>query len=180
MKKLSTETSRHALLKQTQFFEATSSGSFQGACIPSVTSRWSCSKTSKPNCCSYETLFREETCEFKRRSAVHYALNAGVGKQEAKAITKGCIEALYVKRMLEHQTARPFKIEVWTDSSSAKAVMQKAWTKAQNDTLGGADDVGSTVEQDRPHLAEQIEHAGECGRSAGKMFQEQYSTSWQE
>ena len=44
---------------------------------------------------------------------------------EAKAITKGCIEALYVTHLLEHQTARPFKIEVWTDSSSAKAIMQR-------------------------------------------------------
>ena len=40
------------------------------------------------------------------------------------AITKGCIDALYVKHLLEHQTARPFKIEVWTDSSSAKAIIQ--------------------------------------------------------
>ena len=44
---------------------------------------------------------------------------------EAKAITKGCIQALYVKNLLEHQTARPFKIELWTDSSSAKAIMQR-------------------------------------------------------
>ena len=46
-------------------------------------------------------------------------------ESEAKAITKGCIEALYVKHLLGHQTARPFEIEVWTDSSSAKAVMQR-------------------------------------------------------
>ena len=36
-------------------------------------------------------------------------------ESEAKAITNGCIEALYVKHLLEHQTARPFKIEVCTD-----------------------------------------------------------------
>ena len=46
-------------------------------------------------------------------------------ESEAKAITKGCIEALYVKHLLEHQTARTFKIAVWTDSSSVKAIMQK-------------------------------------------------------
>ena len=45
-------------------------------------------------------------------------------ESEAKAVMTGCIEALYVKHLLEHQTARPFKIEVWTDSSSAKATMQ--------------------------------------------------------
>ena len=43
-------------------------------------------------------------------------------ESEAKAITKGCMEALYMKHLLEHQTARPFKIEVWTD---AKAIMQR-------------------------------------------------------
>ena len=42
-------------------------------------------------------------------------------ESEAKAITKGCIEALYVKHLL----ARTFKIEVWTDSSSAKAIIQR-------------------------------------------------------
>ena len=45
-----------------------------------------------------------------------------VPESEAKAITKGCIEALYVKHLLEHQTARTFKIEVWTD---AKAIIQR-------------------------------------------------------
>ena len=44
-------------------------------------------------------------------------------ESEAKAITKGCIEALYVKHLLEHQTARPFKIQFGqTDSRSAKAI----------------------------------------------------------
>ena len=46
-------------------------------------------------------------------------------ESEAKAITKGCIDALYVKHLLEHQTAPPFKIELWTDSSSAKAIIQR-------------------------------------------------------
>ena len=46
-------------------------------------------------------------------------------ESEAKAITKGCIEALFVKHLLEHQTARPFKIEFWTDSSSAEAILQR-------------------------------------------------------
>ena len=46
-------------------------------------------------------------------------------ESEAEAITKGCIESLYVKHLLEHQTARPFKIELWTDSSGAKAIMQR-------------------------------------------------------
>ena len=61
---------------------------------------------------------------------------------EAKAITKGCIDGLYVKHLLEHQTARPFKIEVWTDSSSAKAIMQRLGPGAQSKTLGSADVMG--------------------------------------
>ena len=67
-------------------------------------------------------------------------------ESEAKTIPKGCSEALNVKHLLEHQTARPFKIEVWTDSSSAKAIHATAWTRAQIKTLGGADDVGSNVD----------------------------------
>ena len=37
---------------------------------------------------------------------------------------------------------------------------------AQSETLGGADDVGSTVEQDRSHLAQQVGYFGERGRFA--------------
>ena len=37
-------------------------------------------KTDKSNCCSHGTLFREATCEFKRRSAVNYALHSREGK----------------------------------------------------------------------------------------------------
>ena len=48
-----------------------------------------------------------------------------LSRVRGQAITKGCIEALCVKHLLEHHTARPFKIEVWTDSSSAKAIMQR-------------------------------------------------------
>ena len=53
------------------------------------------------------------------------AVSQSSAESEAKAITKGCIEALYVKHLMEHQTARPFKIELWKDSSSAKAIMQR-------------------------------------------------------
>ena len=56
-------------------------------------------------------------------SVTQATVSLSSAESEAKAITKGCIEALYVKRLLEHQTGRPFKIEVWTDSSSAKAIM---------------------------------------------------------
>ena len=46
-------------------------------------------------------------------------------ESEAKAITKGCVEGLYIKHLLEHQTGRPSKMEVWKDSSSAKAILQR-------------------------------------------------------
>ena len=61
------------------FFEATSTGSFHGVHIPSVTYRWSCSKTGKSNCCSHETRFTEATYAFRRRDAVNCALNSEVG-----------------------------------------------------------------------------------------------------
>ena len=56
-------------------------------------------------------------------SVTQATVSLSSAESEAKAVTKGCIEALYVKHLLEHQTARPFKFEVWTDSSSAKAIM---------------------------------------------------------
>ena len=55
-------------------------------------------------------------------SVTQATVSLSSAESEAKAITKGCIEALYVKHLLEHQT---FKIEVWTDSSSAKAIIQR-------------------------------------------------------
>ena len=58
-------------------------------------------------------------------SGTQATVSLSSAESEAKAITNGCIEALYVNHLLEHQTARPFKIEVWTDSSSAKAIMQR-------------------------------------------------------
>ena len=58
-------------------------------------------------------------------SVTQATVSLSSAESEAKAITKGCVEALYVKHLLEHQTARPFKIEVWTDGSSAKAIMQR-------------------------------------------------------
>ena len=57
-------------------------------------------------------------------SVTQATVSLSSAESEAKAMTKGCIEALCVKHLLEHQTERPFKIVVWTDSSSAKAIMQ--------------------------------------------------------
>ena len=57
-------------------------------------------------------------------SVTQAAVSLSSAEPEAKAITMGCIEALYGKHLLEHQTARPFKIELWTDSRS-KAIMQR-------------------------------------------------------
>ena len=81
---------------------------------------------------------------------------------EAKAITKGCIEGLYVKHLLEHQTARPFEVEFWTDSSSAKAIMQRPGPGRKAKHLEGANVIGSTVGKDRSHLVEQVGYAGKC------------------
>ena len=58
-------------------------------------------------------------------SVTQATVSLSSAESEAKASTKVCIEALYVKHLLEHQTARPVKIELWTDNSSAKAIMQR-------------------------------------------------------
>ena len=58
-------------------------------------------------------------------SVTQATVSLSSAESESKGITKGCIEALYVKHLPEHKTARPCKIEVWTDSSSAKAIMQR-------------------------------------------------------
>ena len=79
-------------------------------------------------------------------------------ESEAKTMTKGCIEALYVKHLLEHQASKPFKIEVWTDSSSAKAIMQRL----------GPDVMGSAAGKDRSLLVEQSGYAGELCRCFDK------------
>ena len=42
-------------------------------------------------------------------SVTQVTVSLSSAESEAKAITKGCIEALYVNNLLEHQTARPFK-----------------------------------------------------------------------
>ena len=58
-------------------------------------------------------------------SVTQATVSLSSAESKAKAITKGCNEAVHVKHLLKHQTARPFKVEVWTDSSSAKAIMQR-------------------------------------------------------
>ena len=58
-------------------------------------------------------------------SVTQETVSLSSAESEAKAITKVCIEELYVKHLMEHRTARPFKFEVWTDSSSANAIVQR-------------------------------------------------------
>ena len=80
-KQLTSGTSRHVLDKPTQFFDVTLTGSFHEVRIPSVNNLAShVQKTDMSNCCSHETLFTEGSCGCKRRDAVNYALNSGVGK----------------------------------------------------------------------------------------------------
>ena len=102
-------------------------------------------------------------------SVTQATVSVSSAESEAKAITKGCIEALYVKHLLEHQTAQPCKIEVWTDSSSAKAIVQRLGPGRKAKHL----EVWQTMwvqqfEQDRFHLAEQAGYVGERGRLADK------------
>ena len=84
-------------------------------------------------------------------------------ESEAKTITKGCVEALYVKHLLEHQTARPFKIKFGRTAAARQGHHTTYLTRAQSKTCGGVDDVDSTVGKDRSHLAEQARYDGKRG-----------------
>ena len=97
-------------------------------------------------------------------SVTRATVSLSSAESEAKAITKGCIEALYVKHLLEHQTARPFEIDVWTDSSSPKANMQRLGPGRRAKHL----EVQTmwVVEQDLSHLAVHVAYAKERGRFA--------------
>ena len=87
----------------------------------------------------------------------------------AKAITKDCIEVLYVKHLLDQQTARTFNQNRSLDGQQQRQSHHTtSWTRAQSETLGGADDVGSTVEQARSHLDEQAGCDGKRGRHDDK------------
>ena len=85
-------------------------------------------------------------------------------ESEAKAITKGCIEALYVK----HLDGTNVQNRSLDGQQMRQGHHSTSWTRAQSKALGGADDVSSTVEQARPHLAEQAGYAGERGRRGDK------------
>ena len=65
-------------------------------------------------------------------SVTQATVSLSSAESEAKAITKGCIEALCVKHSLQHQTARSFKIVVWTDSSSGQGHHATTRTRAQS------------------------------------------------
>ena len=80
----------------------------------------------KTRCSTFGGVLAIGPCFTVRHWSVTQAtVSLSSAESEAKAITEGCIEALYVKHLLEHQTARTFKIEVWTDSSIAKAIIQR-------------------------------------------------------
>ena len=89
-------------------------------------------------------------------SVTQATVSLSSAESEAKAITKGCIEALCVKHLLAHQTARTFKIEVWTEQQQRQGHHTTSWVRA------------STVEQAWSHLDEQAGYAGKRGRHDDK------------
>ena len=80
----------------------------------------------KTRCSTSGGVLAISPCHTVRHWSVTQAtVSLSSAESKASAISKGCIEALHVKHLLKHQTARPFKVEVWTDSSSAKALVQR-------------------------------------------------------
>ena len=116
----------------------------------------------KTRCSTSEGVLAIGPCFTVRHWSVTQAtVSLSSAESEAKAMRKGCIEALYAKHLLEHPASKPFKIEVWTDSSSAKAIVQR---------LGPGEEVQTTsaAGKDRSHLVEQSGYAGELCRCFDK------------
>ena len=82
-----------------------------------------------------------------------------------RAVLKLCT---WNKHLLEHQTAWTFKIEVWTDNSSAKAIIQRLGPGRRAKHLEVLTLWVSTDEQARSHLDEQAGYAGKRGRHDDK------------
>ena len=93
-------------------------------------------------------------------------------------MTKGCIAALYVKHLLEHQTASPFKNCGLARQRQRQGRRATTWTRTQSKALGGADVMGSATCKVRSHVADQGEYAVELRRCFDKnTCRELYSTS---
>ena len=79
------------------------------------------STADESNACSHETLLHDATCGFKRRDAVNYALNSGVGQHTRQKMTlhseqcRPCLKSLIRARRcqapIRHSTLSS-KIEV--------------------------------------------------------------------
>ena len=101
-------------------------------------------------------------------SVTQATVSLSSAESEAKAITKGCIEVLYLKHLL----GAPESTNVQNRSLDGQQQLQghhtSSWARAWRKTLGGADNVGSTVEQAWPRLNEQAWNAGKRGRHDDK------------
>ena len=66
------------------------------------------------------------SCMVRHWSVTQGTVSQSSAESEVRAITKGCVEALYVKHLLEHQTARTLKkLKFGRTASSAEAIMQR-------------------------------------------------------
>ena len=88
----------------------------------------------KTRCLTSGGVLASSPCFTLRHCSVTQA-TVSLSSAESEVKAKDCIEALYVKHLLEHQTARTFKIEVWTDSSSAKAFIQRLGPRCRAEHL---------------------------------------------
>ena len=88
-------------------------------------------------------------------------------ESEAKAITKGCIRSSVRETSAGTPDGKNVQSRSLDGQQQRRGQHATSGTRAQSKALKGADDVGSTVEQARPHLTEQAGYAGERGRLAG-------------
>ena len=75
-------------------------------------------------------------------------MSFGSAEAEANARTKGCVESVYTKTLLERVTDETRKLELWTDSSSERAIsLTTKWTQKTIETLEVQNNVGSCQKQ---------------------------------
>ena len=70
-----------------------------------------------------------DNCPLKHWSTTQATISLSSAEAELKSIVKGAIEGIYIRNVLSQQAApKKYELIVWTDSSSAKAIMQRLGT----------------------------------------------------
>ena len=95
-----------------------------------VDSDWTgCPKT---RCSTSGGVMRIQGTFLKHWSGTQTTVSHSSAEAEAKAIAKGCAEALHVKHLLEGQGFGKVLIQIWTDTTGAKAITNRQKTRKKS------------------------------------------------